>query len=350
MGRPNIDVVFKELASTVIKRSSNGVAALIIKDNTDKTFSTVVISSEDQIDELKFTAENVSFIKDVLLGGVIKVIVSRVDVEEVEVIETGVNQIANIFYNWIAIADGTSLEHTELSVKVKSMDSIQSVVFNIPSDHERIVNFANTSVTKESGVINGEKYIARVLGLICGCNLTESTTYKILDDLISVVEPIDIDTAVDQGQFLLFNDEEVVRVARGVNSLLTIGENKTDDMKKITIMETLLLIQRDIKSSFKNLYIGKYKNNYDNQVIFFSAVNDYLNVLAYQEILENNYNNHVEIDIEAQKNALAIIKPEVIEWSDKEIKNYPYRSSVFAKTYIRVNDAIEDLNFNLYLV
>lgn len=350
MGRPNIDVFFKELASTAVKRSTNGVAALIVKDDTDQSFTTVIYKIENDIELEKFTVANQNYIKDVLSSGVKKIIVSRVDVGEVDLINTAVNQIGNVVYNWIAIAEGVEADHLALSVKIKAMDSISAVLFNTAADHERLVNFSNEKVVRNEEEITGEKYISRILGLVCGCPLTESTTFKILEELTSVTEKVDTDASVDAGELVLFNDEGVVRVARGVNSLQTTTADKTEDMKKITIVETLILIKRDIKSTFKNLYVGKYKNNYDNQVMFISAINDYLNLLEKEELLEPGFNNHVEINIEAQRTALVTIKPDAAEWSDKKIKNTSFKSSVFPKAFIRVNDAIEDLSFNVFLV
>lgn len=348
MGRPTINILFKKLAETAITRSANGIVVLILKDDTDKTFDTVAYSKAEDIDESKFTAENKGYIEDVLKGNVQKVIVSRVDIAAATPIVTAVNNIGNVHYNWIGIASGSPSDQIKLVELIENMPKVSAVVFNNTADHERIVNFVNSEVTPRGSIeITGEKYVPRILGLIGGCPLTQSTTLKILDDLESVVEPVDVDTAVDEGMFVLYNDEGVVRVARGVNSLQTLGDTKYEDMKKITIMDTLTLIRRDVYTMFKDHYVGQFKNSYDNQIIFFVAVQDYLNQLSAEDILDKDSQNVVGVNIVKQREELIKINPEAAQWADDLIKNNTVGSNVYPTTNIKVNDAMEDLDFDI---
>ena len=72
------------------------------------------------------------------------------------------------------------------------------------------------------------------------------------------MEPVaDLDAAIDGGSLCLFQDDDVIRVARGVNTLQTITGDLTEDMKKITVVEAMDLIQEDIIRTFKTYYLGK---------------------------------------------------------------------------------------------
>lgn len=348
MGRPSINILFKKLAQTIAKRSANGIAVLIIKDDTDKTFNTVVYSAAEDIEASKFTAESKGYIEDVFKGGVKKVIISRVDIAAATPVETAVNNIGNQYYNWIGIAKGTTADQIKLVELVKTIPKISAVVYKSAADHETVVNFTNTKVTpKGESEITGDKYIPRILGIVCGCPLTESTTYKIAEDLESVIEPADIDASVDAGEFVLFNDEGVVRVARGVNSLLTLGATKYEDMKKITIMDTLTMIRRDVLTMFKEHYVGQFKNSYDNQIIFFIGVQEYLDQLSFDEILDKDSNNVVSVNVSKQRVELMKLYPEAAEWTDQKIKNTTVGSNVYPITNIKVNDAMEDLDLDV---
>lgn len=350
MGRPNISVVFKKLAETAKQRSATGIAVLIIKDDTDQSFKTACYSQAEAIESDKYTAANKGYIEDVLKGGVTQVIVSRVNVAEAKPVEKALENIGNQYYNWIALADGAADEQAKLVELVKTMPNISAVAYKVAADDASIINFTNEKVTpKEGSEITGEKYVARILGVICGCPLTESTTFKVLEDVSSVVEPANVDSAVDAGEFLLFNDDGVVRVARGVNSLQTLSDIQKQDMKKITIMETLTMIRRDVVKTFKDEYVGKYKNSYDNQVIFFSAIKDYLNTLVAEEILDKNSPNEVVVDVQKQREALIKINPEAGNWKALQVKNTTVGSNVYPVTRIRVNDAIEDMDFNVFV-
>ena len=79
-----------------------------------------------------------------------------------------------------------------------------------------------------------------------------------------------IDTVIDNGGFCLIKDEDDVKVARACTSLKDITQDITEDMKDIIIIESMDLITDDIRETFKT-WIGKYKNKYDNQVLFFSG-------------------------------------------------------------------------------
>ena len=144
-----------------------------------------------------------------------------------------------------------------------------------------------------------------MIGILASCNINRGSTYFICSNLSSVEEPGDDEgrsEAIGAGKFILFNDDDVVRVARGINSMTTTdGITKTEDMKFIDIVEAMDLISDDISKVFKETYIGNYKNNYDNQVLFISAINTYFKELANDYVLDNNYSNKADVDVEAQR-------------------------------------------------
>ena len=90
---------------------------------------------------------------------------------------------------------------------------------------------------------------------------------------------------IDEGWLCLFNDDGDIRIARGVNSLVTITSTETEDMQKIIIVESMNMIREDIYGEYKNNYVGKYKNHYDNQCLFISAVNGYFVSCSLQKSL-----------------------------------------------------------------
>lgn len=114
----------------------------------------------------------------------------------------------------------------------------------------------------------------------------------------------------------------------GVNSLTTFTQDKNEDFSLIEVIETIDLIKDDIRKTFKNNYIGKFKNKLDNQMLFVSAVNTYFSNLAVRDILDNSYNNESFIDIEAQRKAwVSSGKPEAKEWDDTTVKIPPSKEN-----------------------
>ena len=85
--------------------------------------------------------------------------------------------------------------------------------------------------------------------------------------------------------------------------MTTFDKVKVEDFRYIEVVEAMDIIEDDIRRTFKNDFIGKYKNNLDTQMIFLSAVNGYFRSLAKDEILDDTYQNVSFIDIEAQRQA-----------------------------------------------
>ena len=355
IGLPSIDITFKRLAETLVQRSARGIVSLIIKDDTDTTYEVKEYKSQFQIDPAKFTTNNVQYIKDVFSGGAAKVIVAPVATSSVAVVGDALERIGSRKYNWIGLAEGSDDEQTDLVAFVKEQEkagkSIKAIVFNATNpDCQHVVNFTNPSLTLTNGKITGEKFIARLLGLLAGLPLTRSSTYYAFNDVVSVEEPADVEAAVDSGKFVLFNDEDIVRVARGVNSLTTLSNTITEDFKKILIVESMDLIREDISGTFKNEFLGKFKNKYDNQVLFITAINNYFTALAGEDILDDTYANKSFVDVEEQRAAwVASGKSEAEDWDDQTVINNSFRSKVFLAGNIKINDAMEDLKFGIEL-
>lgn len=355
IGLPSIDITFRKLAATLIQRSARGIVALIIKDDTDDTYEVKEYKSQFQIDATKFTAVSVQYIKDVLRMGAAKIIVAPVATSSVAVVGDALQRIGSRKYNWIGLAEGTEDEQTDLVAYVKEQEklgkSIKAVVFNgIDPDSQHIVNFVNPTITTTDGTVTGDKFIPRLLGLLAGLPLTRSSTFYSFADVISVEEPADVEAAVEAGKFVLFNDEENVRVARGVNSLTTLSPTVSEDFKKILIVETMDLIREDISNTFKNDYLGKFKNKYDYQVLLITAINSYFAALSAEDILDNEFVNRCYVDIEAQRAAwVASGKTDAEDWDDQTVMNNTFRSNVYLAGNIKITDAMEDFKFDVEL-
>ena len=356
IGLPTIDISFKKLAASFVQRSARGIVALIIKDDTDETMAVKEYKSSLQVDASKFTPTNAQYIKDVFKGGAAKVIVAPVATDSVTVVADALQAVGSRRYNWIGIAEGKVDEQTDLVAYVKEQEaakkSIKGIVFNAVSpDNQHIVNFANESVTYLDGTtVTGDKYIPRLLGIMAGLPLTRSSTFFPIDELSHVTQPADLDATVNAGKLVLFNDDDVVRIARGVNSLTTLSETLSEEFKKILVVETMDMIREDISNTFKNDYLGKFKNKYDYQVLLITAINSYFAGLANENILDDAFDNRATVDVEAQRAAwIAIGKNEAEDWDEQTIKNNTFRSNVFLAGNIKITDAMEDFEFGIDL-
>jgi hypothetical protein len=357
MGLPTIDIIFKQLAVSAINRSARGRVGLIVKDDTDDSFTSVTYKMASEIDEDLFTAANVEYITDCFVGTPSQVTVIRTTAATPN-IEDALTIAGGLKLDWIGIAEGTQTEQEALATWIKSQELLKKtykgIVYNPTTapDSKQVVNFTNAKVTftDARGEVTGEKYVATLLGIAAGLPLNKSLTYYVLPNLSSVEEPADVNAAIDAGKLVLINDEGKVRIGAGVNSLTTVDTNNTEDMKQIVVVEAMNLIMNDIRDTFKNSYIGRYKNKYDNQVLLISAINSYFNALEVDDILDPAYSNMVDVDVEAQRQAwLSIGKTEASDWTAEQVKDNTFRNNVYLNADIKVLGAIENLKLNINL-
>ncbi|MBO0575100.1 phage tail sheath protein [Clostridium botulinum] len=350
---PSIDVIFKQRATTFLQKGDNAI--LIIKDDTEKTFNRVEYKNlaELELDKTKYTTINLQHIKDALLGNPNKVIVVRVDLEESI---TDALDIIKGYYStgWISLVSETKADYDALVSWLKTRrdtdkKTFKAVIFNPTTspDHEGVVVLGNEKVTfkdNDRGEQEGYEFLPTLLGYIASAGTDTGTTYMIMENLKSVLEPVNPNQEVQAGKLILINDENIVKIGLGVNSLTTFTDDKNTDFSLIEVIETVDLIKDDIRKTFKNNYIGEFKNKLDNQMLFVSAVNTYFANLAARDILDSSYNNESFIDIEAQRKAWVDSgKIEAKEWDDTTVKNTTFKRKLFLGANIKILTTMTDL-------
>ena len=349
MGLPEINIEFSSLAVSAVQRSQRGIVALILKDDTG-SFDSIEYRSITDINEADWTAENFDYIKKAFLGIPSKVIVERLDTIA-ENYNAALTRLASKRWNYLAIPGIEALDVLDIEAQVKTWrdtdkKTFKAVLPNSDSDHEGIINFATEGIKVGETTYSASEYTARIAGILAGMPLTRSATYYVLSEVDSITESADPDADIDAGKLILINDGEKIKIARGVNSLTTVSEGKSNDWKKIKIIEGHDLIQEDITRTFENDYVGKVNNSYDNQVLFIAAVNAYLRSLE-GDVLDPAADNKVTIDVEAQRQAWEGIGVDTSTWDDQKVKESSFQSKVFLAGSLKFLDAVEDLEFKI---
>lgn len=355
---PVIDILFKQLATSINQRSQRGYAILIIRDDISAMFNYKEYSdiTELETDTSLYEPENLQYLKDIFTFAPYKVCVVKVGttatISDALIILEG-----NVKTGWITIADGTTEDFATLASWTKSKESsrkyYKSVCYKAATtDCQHIVNFYNNKVTfKDSrGEVTGEQYCPSIIGILAVCNIKRAATNFVCSNLSHVEEVSDNDAAVGSGKFILINDVDEVKVGLGINSLQTTnGTTLTEDMKYIDIVEAKDLIYDDIFTAFK-VYQGAYKNKYDNQILFISAVNGYLRNIADEDVLDEEYSNQAGINVAAQRAAwVASGKSEAATWTDAQVRNMTFKRNVYLGGDIKILGAMENLQliFNM---
>lgn len=359
-GMPSLEIIFKGLGVSAIKRGEKGYAVLIVEDETvgDNKQKYITIGDFTSDEQKMFSPENIMFIKDVLEGAPLALCVFKLgtDGELTDLL----NKIKGIIprNSWIAIQTSIAQKQNDLVTFVKGENKnnkkrYKAIVYKATTaDSMHIINQTNEKVEffDERGLKNGEYALSYLLGFYSGLSMMMSGIAKPLK-FKSVVEPEDLGAVIGKGEHILFNDEGEVRVARAVNSLVTLGEGVTEEMTHINTTEKMDLMYCDILKAWNENYKGKYPNILDNQMLLVSSINGYFKSLARTKILDPNFDNRSLIDIEAQRlaNYPKYGEDVVNSWDDSKAMKMTMGTKVFLKGNIKITGIMEEFFFDIFM-
>lgn len=349
MGLPEILIEFKTKAETAVRRSENGIVAVILIDDTKSGdgYTSYKYNYETDIVKSHWLTKNLDYLNKIFLGEPNRVLVERIG--SFDELDDALARLKNKTWNWLTIpgldaeAGTAAVIQNWIIAQRAAKKTFKAVLPNTSANHEGIVNFATDNVKVGTRTYSTAEYCVRIAGLLAGLSMTESATYHVLAEVDGITESVTPDEDIDAGKFILINDGEAVKVGRGINSLSTLSGDKTEDMKKIKIIEGMDLMRDDIRSTFEHNYIG-INNSYDNKVMFIAAINQYFDGLVRQGVLYGEAENVADIDVNAQRDWLSQ-KFDISDYTDDQIRKAKTGSYVFVTANITFSDAIEDLKF-----
>ena len=346
---PSISIAFKTLATTAIQRSERGTVCLILQDTkaTQKwyTFKTIA-----DVETEKWDKDSIKYINLAMHYGAYKILV-RV-IQSGEDTSKVLKDLEMRKFNWLAYPKASETEDQTVVNWVKQQFGNTGAIgktvkyvssFADKTDHVAIVELANGGTYKSIyGDFTAQEYTVAIAGLIAGMPLNRSADNYTMSDLKSVE-----DYEPKLGKFSLYNDEEVVKVNYGVNSKTTFDSTWKKDTRKIKVVEGMCFIVDDIRDTFKNYWLGNYINDYDNKMNFCSNITKvYFKEMA-PNVLNGDYDNKVEIDIEAHKKVIIADGLEVSSMTDLEILQYPTGEDVYLTGDVRFVDTMASLSLTM---
>jgi len=348
LGLPSINIAFKSAASTAISRSQKGIVGIILRDAAVN--GAHILTKASQI-PATLGATNKAYIAQAFLGYVNppKKVIVYVLPTTAEDLSDGLDYMATQVIDYlVGPPEITATEATEIVTWIAAQRADgytpKAVLPNKDADNEAIINFTTDGIRVGSTTYDAEDYCARIAGLLAGTPINISCTYAPLAEVSDVTRFTKdaMDTAIDDGEFIIFHDGEKVKVGRGVNSLQTTTADKGEAFKKIKIVEAVDMIRTDISKTAQDTYIGKYANSYDNKCLLISAIRDYFLGLERDGILEPGTSS-IEIDVDAQENYLIAQGVDTSKMTAQEIKTANTGDQVFLTASIKILDAIEDI-------
>jgi hypothetical protein len=354
MGLPEINIEFRGRAVSAVKRSAMGIVALVLKDDTP-SFSSVEYKDVSEVEATDFTTDNLDYIYKTLEGTPSKVIVEVLSTSATDYSEAQ-KSLGSKKWNYLAVPGITKENATLMASWIKSKrendkKTYKAVLPHTEADHEGIINFTTEDIKVGDKKYSASDYTCRIAGILAGLPFTRSATYYELNEVDSITESETPNENIDNGQLILINDGENIKIGRSVNSLTTTTLEKTEDFKKIKILEVMDMVMDDIRDTFDKEYVGKIPNTYDNQVLFFTSVNAYFKGLTGYgggtEILDPNSENYATVNVEKQRLAWEGIGTDTTDWDDQKVKEMSFKSNVFAAGRVKIVDAMEDLDFQI---
>lgn len=361
-GMPKLELIFKGLGVSAVARGKRGTAVLILPDDTTADYLVRYRSIEDFTSEeqAKFEPGHALFIKDALEGIPLELYVATTAKTTPDLATTLLKLKGAIPRNsWIAIASSTQKDQDDLITWVKAQRKNNKkrykafVYKGTTTDDKGITNLTTEKVTfkDDRGEVTGDNAIPFLLGYLAGLPLSMSAIAKPLTKFKYVTEPNDLDDPISKGEFILFNDEGIVKVARGVNSLVTLGQDVTLEMTHINTVEKMDLIFCDIYNAWNDNFKGRYPNILNNQILLISSINAYLGLLALDYILDPEFDNKIEVYLEKQKLAnYPKYGQEVVDkWSDTKIMQMTVSTNVYMRSNIKISGIMEDLFMDIFM-
>ena len=348
---PSISIAFKTLATTAIQRSERGTVCLILKDKkaTGKwhTFKTIA-----DVDTKSWDAESIKYINLAMHYGAFKVLVRVVQNEETT--DKVLKDLEMRKFNWLAYPQAIESDDQVVVNWIKRQFETDGAIgktikyvssYANNTDHVAIIELANSGTYKSIyGDFTTQEYTAAIAGLIAGMPLNRSADNHIMNDLKEVE-----DYEPKLGKFSLYTDEDVIRVNYGVNSKTTFDSTWKKDTRKIKVVEGMCFIVDDIRDTFKKYWLGKYINDYDNKMNFCSNVTKVYFKEMSPNVLNGDYDNKVEIDIEAQKRVIIADGLEVDTMTELEILQYPTGDDVYLTGDVRFTDTMASLSLTMLM-
>lgn len=348
MGMPEISIIFKKLAETAKSRSQRGVVAII---TTDTTVTGLYKYKRKKDVKEEYNSYNLALINRCFETYGVKQLI----IASSSTIADGLALLKKVKFNYLIAPKATEEEKTTIATFIKARRSdffkSKAILTNLVSDDKAIINFIGTGIKRGLVNVDSGDFTVDLACVLATLPLGQSATYHVFPDITGIDDVDNPDEKVDAGQLFLINDGDKIKLSRAVNSMTTINGEDKEDMKKIKIVDDMDFIYEDIYSTFENNYVGKVDNSYNNKMLFFDDINDYLKSLTTPAsgVLDPDGTNTVEIDIESQRKYLEEEKKiDTTDMTDTQVLHYNTDTHVFGSGTLSFIDAMEDLALVLY--
>lgn len=354
IGLPKLKIAFEAAAQAVANRAKRGYVGLVVRD--EKAQGLHKLSSDTMI-PLELGEANKAHVKTAFEGSdrgkpslVYLAVIPPSGADDTTALETGLKLLESVSVDYLAgPPDVTDVELETLDAWTKSQRAAYRPVKLVRpftgegSDDMGIIQLEETGLKVLSKAATPASYCARMAGILAGIPMSMSATYAPLPEVTAVTERSEAEqtAAIDAGKLILIHDGQKAKIARGVNSLVTIPPKGKSDWRFIKIVEGMDLITYYLRTTIQDSYIGQYANIYDNKQLLVAEVLEYFHYLERAGVL-NPGESSCQIDYERQLNYLKSQGVETADLTEQQVLEYQTDSWVFLRCGGRLVNAMED--------
>ena len=176
-------------------------------------------------------------------------------------------------------------------------------------DSRFVVNVASGVTLSDGTALTPQQVTWWAGGALAGAQYNESLTYATYPNAVDVSTKLTnskLEQAITGGQFVLFADNNVVKVVQDINSLVTYTTDITEPYHKNRVMRLLNTIANDLQAQFSDNYIGVVNNNDDGRMMFKKAIVGYLLDLQQNGGIQN-FDSENDVEVLAGEDIDAIV-------------------------------------------
>ncbi len=337
---PVIKVYFETLARTAVQRSERGILVIFLTDATQTTKWTTIKSVADLSTE-DWTEDNIALVQTAFeVFSPYKVMIRRKGDDDVAVF---LKELETLKVTHLACPELESEDDGKVVTWIKGETNKRNIVYpSAFANNSDDCNSESMITHKTIKSYDTKKFTVMVAGAIAGCPLNRSLDNIIFPTITSVdnVEPTN-------GKFTMYNDDDVVKCRLAINSKTKFDSTWKPGTRFIKILEGMNIVKFDIEDTFKDYWCGLYINDYDNKIAFCNNINKVYFKELTPNVLSPNFDNKIDIDVEANKRYIVTDGKDPDTMSETEIRTYPTGEEVFLYGQVRFSNTMINLQLGI---
>lgn len=355
IGLPNLEIAFLAAAQETANRSKRGVVVVVVRDAKAQGLHDLFRATEIPVElgeanrryvERAFTGTSRGGPSKVLLLVLAPAAEPLEGAEDTSLVD-GLAALTGYSADYLALPPEVSEAECAAAAEwVKARragyDPIKAVLPHTAADDMGVVNFTTDGIRVGANTYTAADYCSRIAGVLAGMPSEWAATYAALAEITALPAQTreEQNAAIGRGELILLHDGKKAKIARAVNSLVTLPEGGKEDWKKVKIVETMDLMTYFARTTVEDEYMG-CSNTYANKCLLLVAFGTYYLELEAQGLLVEK-SSWASIDLEEQTKWLKASGVETQGMTDQQLREADTGSWVFLALGGHITDAQED--------